>query len=127
RFPERRPGTLRHHRADRQRQRRRWERSLARTGPRRLVAARFTRSPSIALCRRGRPWTLRTGSIPFWMLFNTEPSARALAAYLDRAGRFDEIALMLFSHGVESVGLAGIERWRALLDSPDLCPVADLL
>jgi hypothetical protein len=60
-------------------------------------------------------WTFRTGSVPFWMVFNKEPSAQALATYLDRTEPFDEIAMMLFSHGVESVGLVRIEQWRALL------------
>ncbi|HET6521304.1 MAG TPA: hypothetical protein VFG47_16015, partial [Geminicoccaceae bacterium] len=62
-------------------------------------------------------WTLRTGSAPYWMKFNTEVSAGHLEDYLDRgAGEpFDEIHLMLFAHGVESLGLPPIERWRALL------------
>jgi hypothetical protein len=60
-------------------------------------------------------WALRTGSVPFWMVFNTEPSAHALASYLERSEAFEEIGMMLFSHGVESVGLVPIERWRALL------------
>ena len=59
-------------------------------------------------------WTLRTGSIPFWMVFNMEPSARALESYLGRRDPFQEIGIMLFSHGVESAGLAPIERWLAL-------------
>jgi hypothetical protein len=60
-------------------------------------------------------WTLRTGSTPFWMVFNKEPSAAALEGYLDHAEAFDEIYMMLFSHGVDSIGLVPIERWRALL------------
>jgi hypothetical protein len=60
-------------------------------------------------------WTLRTGSVPFWMVFNTEPSALALERYLDATEPWDEIGLMLFSHGVDSVGLVPIARWRALL------------
>jgi hypothetical protein len=60
-------------------------------------------------------WTLRSGSVPYWMVFNTEPSHASLTAYLDRADPFDEIRLLLFSHGVESVGLASIEQWRAAL------------
>jgi len=59
-------------------------------------------------------WTVRSGSIPFWMVFNMEPSASSLERYLDDRDTFDDIAIMLFSHGVESVGLAPIERWRAL-------------
>ncbi|MEU6041416.1 hypothetical protein ABZ801_39115 [Actinomadura sp. NPDC047616] len=61
-------------------------------------------------------WTLRTGSVPFWLLFGTEPSRAALADYLDGADPFDEIRLTLFSHGVESVGLAPVEDWRRVLD-----------
>ncbi len=61
-------------------------------------------------------WTLRTGSVPFWSVFNTEGSVRALNAYLDRSEPFDEIRLMLFSHGAESIGLAGIPDWQGLSD-----------
>jgi hypothetical protein len=61
-------------------------------------------------------WTLRTGAAPFWMVFNKEPSLAALERYLDGAEPFDEIALTLFSHGVDSVGLPSIERWAAVLD-----------
>jgi hypothetical protein len=57
-------------------------------------------------------WTIRTGSAPFWMVFNKEPSRRALQAYLDQNPAFDEILMMLFSHGVDSVGLPCIEQWR---------------
>ncbi|GAA5037844.1 hypothetical protein HNP84_003211 [Thermocatellispora tengchongensis] len=60
-------------------------------------------------------WTLRSGSVPYWLVFNTEPSCAGLAGYVDRAGPFAEIRLMLFSHGVESVGLASAERWREVL------------
>jgi hypothetical protein len=57
-------------------------------------------------------WTIRTGSAPFWMVFNKEPSLRALQSYLDQSESFDEIYMMLFSHGVDSVGLPSIQQWR---------------
>ncbi|HSK99504.1 MAG TPA: hypothetical protein VK869_04140 [Rubrobacteraceae bacterium] len=60
-------------------------------------------------------WTLRTGSVPWWMTFNKEPSAGLLEEYLDSAETYDEIFMMLFAHGVESVGLVPIERWRGIL------------
>jgi len=60
-------------------------------------------------------WALRTGSVPFWMVFNMEPSADRLERYLDSTDPYDYIHLMLFSHGVDSVGLAPIERWCAAL------------
>lgn len=60
-------------------------------------------------------WTLRTGSVPFWMTFNMQPSLDNLNRYLDQAEPFDEIYLMLFAHGVDSVGLPSIEAWQAML------------
>jgi hypothetical protein len=60
-------------------------------------------------------WTLRLGAVPFWMKFNTEGSAAAVEHYLDDAEPYDEIHLMLFAHGVNSIGLTPIERWRTLL------------
>jgi hypothetical protein len=60
-------------------------------------------------------WALRTGSVPYWMVFNMKPSADALESYLDGREPFDEIELMLFNHGVEAVGFADIPRWEAIL------------
>lgn len=62
-------------------------------------------------------WALRTGSVPFWMEFNMEPSLKAVHEYLDRSTTepFEEIGLMLFNHGVEAVGLPTIDQWEALL------------
>ena len=60
-------------------------------------------------------WTVRTGSVPFWMVFNKLPSAETLESYLDATDPFDEIYMMLFSHGVESIGLTPLERWRRIL------------
>lgn len=61
-------------------------------------------------------WALRTGSVPFWMVFNMQPSADALEGYLDSTDPFDYMHLMLFSHGVQSIGLAPIEHWRSILE-----------
>lgn len=59
-------------------------------------------------------WALRTGSVPFWMKFNMEPSLNWLEQYLDTEP-YDEIYMMLFSHGTDSIGLPSIDRWRAVL------------
>lgn len=56
-------------------------------------------------------WALRTGSVPFWMTFNMEPSLHRIKNYLEETNPYDEIYLMLFSHGVEAVGLPTIEQW----------------
>lgn len=60
-------------------------------------------------------WALRTGSVPFWMLFNVDASAQALEAYLHSTDPYDEIRLMLFSHGVDSIGCVPIACWKKLL------------
>ena len=53
------------------------------------------------------PWqALATASVPFWMVFNMKGSADRLERYLQRFGHCNEARLMLFAHGVESVGLA---------------------
>jgi hypothetical protein len=56
----------------------------------------------------------RGGWVPLWLTFNTEPDARTLEAHLDHAD-YDEIALTLFSHGADSLGLAPVDRWQRLL------------
>ena len=61
-------------------------------------------------------WTLRVGGVPFWMVFATEPMDQVLEDYLDHRAPFDEIGMMLFSHGVRSPGLVPIERWRGILN-----------
>jgi len=60
-------------------------------------------------------WCLATGSIPFWMVFNTEGSFAALQSYLSNRV-FEEIYLTLFSHGVDSIGLPAIADWRGLIE-----------
>ncbi len=60
-------------------------------------------------------WALRTGCVPYWTTFPVQPSADALAGYLDTTDPYDHIHLTLFCHGVESVGLATVDQWRALL------------
>ncbi|MCE9672219.1 hypothetical protein LY474_30880 [Myxococcus stipitatus] len=60
-------------------------------------------------------WALRTGVIPFWLARGQESSARALEQYLDASEPWDALYLMLYPHGVESINLASLERWRGLL------------
>lgn len=59
-------------------------------------------------------WTIRTRSVPFWMVFNTEGSFQALDRYLGPVPAFDELLITLFSHGVDSIGLVPISEWRSL-------------
>jgi hypothetical protein len=66
-------------------------------------------------------WTIKTGSIPFWMKFNMEPSYDWVNKYIEENGPFDEIYLTLFSHGVECVGLVPIAEWKKLLQKARTC------
>ena len=60
-------------------------------------------------------WCLGTGSIPFWMVFNTEGSYAALRSYLSTRV-FEDIYATLFSHGVDSIGLPSMADWRRLIE-----------
>lgn len=60
------------------------------------------------------PWrTITSASVPFWTFFPVQSAADALAAYLDHAA-YDDIDILLFSHGVRSRGLADAKTWERL-------------
>jgi Thiamine pyrophosphate enzyme, N-terminal TPP binding domain len=59
---------------------------------------------------------IRTGSVPYWALFGTQSSQDRLAGYLSRAHRYDDIRMTVFPHGTDSIGLASIGEWQAVLD-----------
>lgn len=51
-------------------------------------------------------WALRSGTVPFWMVFNAQDSANRLKEYVREAKPFEEIYLLPFSNGVAGPGLA---------------------
>jgi hypothetical protein len=62
------------------------------------------------------PWrTITTASVPFWTFFPVSSAAADLGRYLDGAS-YDDIDVMLFSHGVHSRGLADAATWQGLAD-----------
>ena len=68
------------------------------------------------------PWlAMRYNLLPFWTVFPVKPSLERLREYLrmcQGTGKpFRDGFLFLFCSGVDSVGLAGVERWKGLLDS----------
>jgi hypothetical protein len=57
-----------------------------------------------------------SGTLPFWLAFNTENSASRLEGYLKTRTTFEELYLLLMSNGVtEGIGLTTIERWNKIL------------
>ncbi|RDV14189.1 hypothetical protein DXT99_15465 [Pontibacter diazotrophicus] len=60
-------------------------------------------------------WTIRTGSVPFWLAFNAKPSTDFLNQYLQHADSYDNIYILPFSHGVKGVGLATKEDLETVL------------
>ncbi|MCU4926327.1 hypothetical protein OB905_10075 [Halobacteria archaeon AArc-dxtr1] len=62
-------------------------------------------------------WTMRTGSVPYWTAFNTRPDVAHLESYLEGTEPYDEIRTTLFSHGMESAGLASVDEWRKALSN----------
>ncbi|KAK4112408.1 hypothetical protein N656DRAFT_779271 [Canariomyces notabilis] len=68
------------------------------------------------------PWlTMRYNLTPFWTVFPVEPSLKRLQEYLSKCqgtGKaFRDGFILLFCSGVDSVGLAGVDRWKSLLES----------
>lgn len=60
-------------------------------------------------------WVPRTGSVPFWVRFNSEPSLQDLTEYLEASEPYDFIHVNLFSTGTEAPGTVPVERWEWLL------------
>src|SRR5690606_28133124 len=60
-------------------------------------------------------WTLKTGSIPYWLAFNGKPSADYLKSYIEKTAVFENMYLMPFSHGIEGMGLASEEYLQSIL------------
>jgi hypothetical protein len=58
---------------------------------------------------------IRTGLVPYWALFGTQPSLDRLIGYLSRTAEYDDIRLTVFPHGTQSIGLPGIGEWQAAL------------
>lgn len=58
---------------------------------------------------------LRTGSVPYWAMFGSQPSLDRLAGYLSGTPAYDDIRLTVFPHGADSIGLPGIGEWEAEL------------
>jgi hypothetical protein len=83
-----------------------WYAELGLPDGRLLVSSFLLMDPMLAM---------RTGSVPYWALFGTQPSLDRLAGYLSRAAGYDDIRLTIFPHGVESIGLPGIGEWQAVL------------
>jgi hypothetical protein len=86
-----------------------WLRSQGLAGERLLVSSFIVHDP----------WrTLTSASVPFWTFFPVLSAADDLAGYLaacdTRESGYEEIDIMLFSHGVSSVGIAGATTWQRL-------------
>ncbi|RJE23339.1 TAP-like protein [Aspergillus sclerotialis] len=67
------------------------------------------------------PWlAIRYNLIPFWTVFPVKPSLEKLQEYLrlhrERGKPFQDGFLFLFCSGVDSIGLAGVDEWRGVLD-----------
>lgn len=64
-------------------------------------------------------WSLRTGTVPYWVPFNTTSDADSVEDYLSSVSEpYEELALMLISHGLDSAGMASIDRWQSLIEAP---------
>ena len=83
-----------------------WYRRLERPSDRLLVESFIFLQPFL---------TFRTGSVPYWAVFNSYRSVDDVNDYLANSEPFDDILLTLFSNSVEAAGIAPIEAWRSVL------------
>lgn len=60
-------------------------------------------------------WTLRTGAVPFWLVFSGRFSAKRLSRYLAGTRPYDYIYMMLLSNGINPIEGVSIDDWRAIL------------
>lgn len=58
---------------------------------------------------------LRKRCIPYWLAFIVDRSAADLESYLEDSRAFEEIYLMVLSHGKKSVGSTPVSRWEELM------------
>lgn len=58
--------------------------------------------------------TIRTGSVPYWALFPTQPSLDRLTGYLSSTSAYDYIRVTIFPHGAHSIGLPSVGEWEAV-------------
>jgi hypothetical protein len=57
-------------------------------------------------------WALRTGTVPYWAKFGTDPSINKIHAYLEAVEPYREIFSYVFPHGIHAVGTAPAPEWR---------------
>ena len=60
----------------------------------------------------------RSARVPFWTVFPVQPSLARTRAHLSGAEPYTDARVLLFSHGVDSIGLARPAQWRALPGAP---------
>ncbi len=59
--------------------------------------------------------TIQTSSVPYWLFFNSEEAAHMIEKYLNDAGTYNEIYMMILSHGKTLGGVTGIHHWENIL------------
>lgn len=64
----------------------------------------------------GDPWrTVASATVPYWTFFTVQPALAALDAYLADAAPYRTADVLVFEHGVESVGIARPQEWLDML------------
>lgn len=59
--------------------------------------------------------SLKKRCVPYWLGFIVDDSAAELETYLDQAKRFEEIYMMVLSHGKNSAGTTAVPRWEEVM------------
>jgi len=59
--------------------------------------------------------SMKKHCIPYWLFFNVNFAAEDLETYLQYSENFEEIYMMILSHGKNSAGSTPISRWEEIL------------
>lgn len=66
--------------------------------------------------------SLQKRCVPYWLAFIVENSAADLEAFLDQRDAFQEIYMMVLSHGKDSAGRTPLKHWEDLMNrATDKC------
>jgi hypothetical protein len=68
---------------------------------------------------------LRSARVPYWTLFPVRPSLDRLCTHLASTAPYRDTAQLLFSHGIDSIGLARPDDWRQVLGPVRLLGVGE--
>lgn len=60
--------------------------------------------------------SLQKSCIPYWLFFNVESAAEDLEIFVNNSEKFEEIYMMILSHGKKSIGYTPASHWESIME-----------